>query len=137
MPTAATNTYSASRLDPAINPEEAYASIIHVNFAPSLTLAKGTLLGKITATGKYAAYNDALATGVEVARPLVTQYAVTTDANGKVTNLNTFGVLEDSAPVYTGGYFRTEDLTGFDAAGVTDIKAVIIQGDLTTGLIKF
>lgn len=133
----ALDTYNNTFVQPAINPEEALASVINVNFAPSLTLAAGTLLGKITATGKYAAYDNGAATGVETAVPMITMYAVTTDANGDVTNFSTFGGTSESAPVYTGGYFRSEDLTGLNAAGLTDIKGIIVTGDLTTGMIKF
>lgn len=133
----ALDTYNNTFVQPAINPEEALASVINVNFAPSLALAQGTLLGKITATGKYAAYNNAAVNGTETAVPLITMYAVTTDVNGDVTNFSSFGGTSEAAPVYTGGYFRSEDLTGLDAAGLTDIKATIVTGDLTTGMIKF
>jgi hypothetical protein len=131
------NTYTASRLDPYINPEEAMNSIVHVNFAPNLTLAKGTILGKITATGKYAAYDNGAATGVETALPLITQYAVTTNADGNVTNFDQWGGVDSSAPCYTRGDFRTEDLANLDAAAVTDIKATIVTGNTTTGHLKF
>lgn len=131
------NTFSASRLDPYINPEEALASIVHVNFAPSLTLAKGTILGKLTATGKYAAYDNGAATGVETALPLITQYAVTTDGSGNVTNFDSWGGTESSAPCYTRGDFRSEDLANLDAAALVDIKGTVVTGDLTTGHIKF
>lgn len=129
------DTYVGAGLIPFIDVEDAYSSMRHVAFAPSLDLAAGTLLGKITATGKYAAYNNALATGVETAVPLFTQYRVITDASGNVTSL---GIVPlPSAPCFTQGYFRCEDVVGEDAAGFVDIGAVIVTGTLTTGLFKF
>lgn len=128
-------TFTGAALIPYINAEEAYASIQHVAFAPSLTLAPGTLLGKLTATGKHAAYNDALATGVEVAKPLFTQYAITTDGDGNVTSLG--DIPQPTGPCFTQGYFRAEDVVGLDAAGLVDIKGVSITGNLTTGTFKY
>lgn len=136
MPTTATTTFTTNRLDPYINPEEAMASIIHVPITASLTLAKGTVLGKVTATGKYSAYNDALSTGVEVAR-LILQYSITTDASSNVTIDGEFGATRLTAPVYTQGDFRSEDLVGMDAAALADLQGRIVTGDLTTGHIHF
>ena len=129
------DTYSGASLIPFNNVNDAYASMRHVSFAPSLNLAPGTLLGRITATGRYAAYNNALATGVETAVPLITQYRVTTDVSGNVTSLGI--VPMPSAPCFTEGNFRCEDIVGEDAPGFVDIGAVIITGNITTGLFHF
>lgn len=137
MPTTPTNTFTGIGLIPAVPPSTYPAPVIHVAFKPSITIAAGTLLGKVTATGKYAAYNNANSDGTETAVPLVTVYAITTDASGNVTSLDERGIAQPTGPVYTGGMFRSEDLTGFDAAGMTDIKGVIVTGNLTTGMIKF
>ena len=129
------DTYVGTGLIPFNNVNDAYASMRHVAFAPSLNLAAGTLLGKITATGRYAAYNNALVTGVEVAVPLITQYRVITDASGNVTSL---GIIPmPSAPCFTEGNFRCEDIVGEDAPGFVDIGAIIITGNITTGLFHF
>ena len=129
------DTYVGAGLIPFVDPEDAYASMRHVAFAPSLDLAAGTLLGKITATGRYAAYNNALATGVETAVPLIVQYRVITDVSGNVTSLGVVPV--PSAPCFTQGYFRCEDVVGEDAPGFVDIGATIVTGNITTGLFKF
>ena len=129
------DTYVGAGLIPFNNPNDAYATMRHVSFAPSLDLAAGTLLGKITATGKYAAYNNALANGVETALPLITQYRVITDVSGNVTSLGI--VPMPSAPCFTEGNFRCEDVVGEDAAGFVDIGATIITGNITTGLFHF
>ena len=129
------DTYVGAGLIPFVDPEDAYASMRHVAFAPSLDLAAGTLLGKITATGRYAAYNNALATGVETAVPLIVQYRVITDVSGNVTSLGV--VPMPSASCFTQGYFRCEDVVGEDAPGFVDIGATIVTGNITTGLFKF
>jgi hypothetical protein len=132
---ALVDTYVGQGLIPYINAEEAYASMVHVAFAPNLDLAEGTVLGKLSATGKHAAYDDSLATGVEVALPLITQYPITTDGDGNVTNLG--ALKQPTGPCFTQGYFRSEDVTGMDAAGLADINGTIVTGNLTTGTFKF
>lgn len=74
----------------------------------------GTVLGKITASGKYAPYSNAAVNGSEVAA----------------------GVLYSSLPAFTGdkdavahvrlAEVSAVELTGSDAAGVADLKALTI-----------
>src|SRR5262245_46443557 len=71
--------FTNDKLEPAMNPD--MARMVSIKLAPSLTLAKGTVLGRITASNLFAAYNNALATGVETAR-LILAYDVVTDAGG-------------------------------------------------------
>lgn len=84
-------------------------------------IVSGTLLGKVTATGKYKPYNNAAADGTEVAAGILYQhlYAATGDVKA-------VGFVRD-CEVVRGA------LTGLDTAGEADLKAigVIVRG--TTG----
>lgn len=136
MPTSATHTFSpgTKRVDPVIAPDLAVE--YNVPIKASSTLAQGTMLGRVTATGAYAAYATGAADGTETARCIL-QYAVTTDASGNVTLEGELGVTRKTAPVWIAGFFATEDLTGLDAAGVVDLAGSVVVGDTTTGILKF
>ncbi|RYG70035.1 hypothetical protein EON80_08650 [bacterium] len=67
----------------------------------------------------------------------LTRYAVQTDAQGNVTNFDENGALEDTAPYYYTGIFRTTHLNGFTAAALNDLQGRVIQGTLADGVIKF
>ena len=56
---------------------------------------------------------------------------------GNVTIDGEDGRTHLTAPVYVEGYFRSENLTGMDAAGLAEMQGRIVKGDLTTGLIRF
>lgn len=136
MPTTAQHTYSGAKLEPYLQPE--LAQIRHVKLGNSLTLARGRVLGIVTATGRYAAYNNAAVDGTEVARALL-QYDVVTDATGDASlgttaaqDGNEWGVKHETVPAYFGGTFLEADLTGLDAAAVTDFG-----GQLTNGILRF
>jgi hypothetical protein len=132
MPTSAQDTFGAQKLEPAFRAD--LAVVIGVPMGNSLTIAKGTVLGKVTSGGKYKAYADANSDGSEVAR-VIAQYDFTTDASGFVTITNERGASTSKlAPVYCEGYFRSEDLTGLDANGAADLGAILV-GDTTTGLL--
>lgn len=130
-------SYTNARVTPIINPEEAFASMVHVAFAPNLTLAAGTLLGKITVGGKHKAYANGNSDGSETALPLILEYAITTDADGNVTFATDVGGKQPTAPCFTRGDFRTEHIPNLDAAGLVDIGGKIITGSLSTGHFKF
>jgi hypothetical protein len=124
------HTFTVDKLEPAMNPD--LARTIAIKLAPSLTLAKGTVLGRITASNLWAAYNNANANGTEVARAIL-QYDVVTDAGG----LHYYGGQasseqgqgEPSVPAYMCGDFFGADLVGLDAAGLADLFARLIFGD--------
>lgn len=133
MPTSASDTFGASKLEPAIRPD--LAVVIGVPIANSQTIAKGTVLGKVTSGGKYKAYDDGASDGTQTAR-VIAQYDFTTDSNGVVTIANERGAsVSKLAPVYVAGYFRTEDLVGLDANGAADL-GYVLTGDTTTGLLR-
>lgn len=121
MPTTL-DTYAAAKLEPAEFPED--ARVDAASLAPSLTLPKGQVLGKITATGKLAAYNNALADGTQTAVAILV-YATATDASGKHYLGNSalpsaLNLPHNDASIYIVGTFDTTLLTGWDAAALAD-----------------
>jgi hypothetical protein len=79
------------------------------------------------AGGSWAAYDDSIADGRDVARAVV-QYATTVDTFGKHSSGGgEWGTSQLSAPAFYTGVFYTADLTGIDANGVADL------GKLLTG----
>lgn len=136
MPTTASRTYSEDRLVPALAPHLAVADAVPMTEG---TYAKGTVLGMVTATERYAAYANANSNGTEVARcVLAVECVVDADGNvtfGDATAGDEHGAEHATAPVFIGGYFRTTDLTGLDAAGVTDLGR-IVKGVLADGILR-
>ncbi len=134
MPTTL-NTYSFDKLEPKEFPE--LAAVDAVKFGASLTLAKGTVLGKKTSDDKHYAYNDSLTNGTNVATCIL-MCAIKTDSSGNVYFGDSATAAIDNlphaeAPVYIAGVFDTDDLTGYDAAAKTDLG-----GHLTpAGWLKF
>jgi hypothetical protein len=66
-----------------------------------------------------------------------TRYPVATDADGNVTNFNDFGAVEEAAPVFSSGTFRTSDLTGLTVAALEDIFGRVIEGTFANGVISY
>jgi hypothetical protein len=134
MPTTL-NTYSFDQLEPKEFPELAKTDA--VKFGASLTLAKGTVLGKRTSDNKHYAYNDALTDGTNVATCIL-KCTIKTDSGGNVffgdsTTATVDNMPHAEAPVYVAGVFDTDDLTGYDANAKADLG-----GHLTpAGWLKF
>lgn len=136
MPTAAQHTYSGAKLEPFLRPD--LTEVRHIKLGNSLTLARGTVLGKVTATGRYIAYVDAAADGSGVAKCFL-MYDVITDANGDASlgttaamSGNEQGVKHETVPAYFGGTFLEVDLVGFDAAAAADLN-----GSSADGIFRF
>lgn len=129
-----TTTYSATGLKPYADPNHAVTE--SVPFTASQTIAKGTLLGQITATGKYEAYDSAEDDGAEVARAIC-KYDITTDADGNVTIANESGVTHNTAPVYVAGTFRTTELVGLDDDAVEQLGGFLVSGSVSDGVFRF
>lgn len=111
------DNYTNDKLLPYRNPELAKTDAFE--FAPNLTIAKGTVIGFISANKKGKAYANANSDGSETAA-VIAQYSFTTDANGKVSfaaNMTKY----DTAPCYTRGDFLVSELVGLDAAGIADL----------------
>jgi hypothetical protein len=126
-----TKTYTGVKLEPYMRPDDAVTE--SVAFGNSLTIAKGTVLGIVTTGGKWGAYVDANSDGTQTAKGIA-MYDFTTDGSGNVTIGGDSGATYKSAPVYVGGYFRTTELTGLDAAGVTDLGR-LIEGTVADGVL--
>lgn len=76
-------------------------------------LVKGTVLGKITANGKLAAYDNGASNGTETAKYILAEKV---DATAE----------DAAAVVWATGEFKESKLTGIDAAGIADLEAVNI-----------
>lgn len=120
-----TKTYNCQCLEPIINPHQ--ARTMDIQLAASKTLAAGTVLGEVTASGKFDAYADAGAGGLDTAR-VILKYDCKTDGDGNIWLGDTIGDLIEAlpvAPVYYTGDFRKGDLTGLTAAAVADLGRLI------------
>jgi hypothetical protein len=80
--------------------------------AAAAALVPGTLVGKITASGKYAAYNNGASDGTEVAAGVLYAAAPDSAADQKAV------IIARDAEVMASA------LTGSDTAGVADLKAL-------------
>jgi len=122
------HTFTVDKLQPAMNPD--LARTISVKLVASKTLAKGTVIGRVAASNLWDAYVDTTTT--DPARAILA-YDVVTDAGG----LHYFGAQassehgqgEPSCPAYITGDFNDADLTGLDAAGLTNLGGRLIFGD--------
>jgi glycerol uptake facilitator-like aquaporin len=136
MPTTAIQQYSGIRLDPYMDPENALS--FDVQLAASATYAKGQILGEVTATpGVYKIYASGNVDGSQNPRAIL-PYACTTDASGNITLPGEFGMTTKAVPVFFAGTFRTEDLVGLDATGVTNAGGSwkLIEGTVTAGILR-
>lgn len=138
MPTTAIDTWGmATRLDPIFKPKN--LAVLDVAIGPSLTLARGTVLGELSGTpGTFVAYGSGLTNGAQIPKGLLA-YGVSTDASGNVTMIGEHKATVKHAPMYmagSGAYFKTAELVGLDANAVTVMKASQVSGDLTSGIIS-
>lgn len=122
-------------LQPAMWPEDARWTAVRL--VASTTYAAGTVLGKVTASGLMAAYNNALSTGVETAVGIL-KHDVKTDANGRVffVSGSTAAVetetikSQQTAPMYICGTFDPADIVGEDAPALVDLGARTLHNGL-------
>lgn len=127
-----TQATSGVKLEPYARPHEAVSESIP--FGNSLTIARGTLIGLVTADGKGKAYANGNVDGSETAKAIA-MYDFTTDGSGNVTIANETGVTYHTAPVWVAGTFRTTELTGLDAAAVTDLGR-LLSGTVADGVLR-
>src|SRR5438477_5270817 len=78
----------------------------------SAALEAGTVLGKITASGKYDAYNDGHSDGTQTAKGIL-MYRTDPTAGDTLTSLMVHGVV------------RSGSLTGIDANGIADLPLIL------------
>jgi len=135
MPASAANTFTTP-LQPMYEPEEAYQ--IHVKLPNSGTVAKGTILGEITASpGNFKAYASGSSDGSQNPRAILA-YDVTVDGSGNHSYAGADqGVTYPSAPAFISGYFSCADLTGLDATALTNRTAwALINGTTSAGCLR-
>ena len=134
MPTTSAVDYTSARLVPLFNPEDARR--ITVKLPVSITYAKGTILGEVTATpGTYKAYLAGAGDGSQNPR-LILEYACVTDAAGLITwGGGEFYERQTGTPAFYAGTFACADLTGLDAAGATALGK-LINGTFADGTIR-
>jgi hypothetical protein len=132
MPTAAFDTYTGGPVVPFERPE--LASVKNFKFPNSGTVAKGTIVGELTATpGSVKTYADANVDGSGVAK-YITMYDVTVDASGNhAWGGGQLGEVRPYAPCYIAGYFLISDLTGLDAAALADPGWRLVHGSVSAG----
>jgi len=133
---AVVSTYSDKKLEPGMPFQD---DTISVAFAPSQNIARGTVLGIITASGLYKAYASGSADGSQIPKALCI-YDIQVDASGNVTYSGTagqvgneFGIQQANAPVRIRGTALIADLVGLDATALTNQPAWILQGTLSGG----
>jgi hypothetical protein len=91
----------------------------------SKMIPSGVVLGKITSGGLYGPYNDALSTGVEVARGILLTDVDVTDFIADAGSTTLTGLKAPGALLITGIVVEANLPTGngIDAAGKTDLKS--------------
>jgi hypothetical protein len=80
--------------------------------AAASAMVPGTLVGKITASGKYVAYNNGASDGTQTAAGVLYQHVADSAADQKAV------IIARDAEV------NGDELTGSDAAGVADLLAL-------------
>lgn len=116
--------------------DRALAKLIGARFAwQSSTLAAGTVVARVTATGFYVPYNDGGSGGAEIAVG-VTLDDINYDASA--TGSGASGEGTQAGRVCVGGaslYYSK--LTGIDAAALVDMKARVVVDISGTSLLEF
>lgn len=138
MPTVNLNTFSQLKLEPAMYPES--ARMIAAAFQAGQTIARGTLLGELTASpGTYVPYAHGGADGSQVPKAIAA-YDIVTDANGMITNLSgpSYPGYSRYAPVYYSGVFNCGDIYGTELqyALASPGFGSLIQGSATAGMFR-
>ena len=141
MPTSATTTFNNNVLEPVYPSDQVPAPSIAVTIAASQTIAKGTVVGQVTADGTYKAYASGSSDGSQIPKG-ITQRAVATDASGNITfgtatGGGLWGETSLTCPIFIGGSFQTSELTGLDANAVTKLGGTFVTGNGTSGVFVF
>lgn len=122
-------TYAmTNQLQPKQRPEDARQDA--GAFGASLTLAKGTIIGKRTADGLLVAYLDTATNGAQTAVGIL-MYTIKTNSSGQVffsdsTDASELNPPHQTAPYWQSGIFDTGDLTGYDAAALVDLNGKVL-----------
>ena len=90
-----------------------------VTIVSGQVLKTGHVVGKITASGKYAEYNNGAATGVEVAAGVLLFDVDATGADKKGVIINRLAVVSDA-----GLTWKSDQDAAAKTAGLADLKAL-------------
>jgi hypothetical protein len=138
MPTAASFTYTGGGIVP-FYPKDARRH--SVKLPASVTYAKGTVLGEITASpGTFKAYASGSVDGSQNPRAIL-EYDCATDASGNITMGGAsggaeWGSVRTSVPAFFQGAFACADLVGLDATALTNNSAwKLINGTVSAGVL--
>jgi hypothetical protein len=135
MPNTFSNQYGNQGLIPVFD-HGMKAEQHRIKLGNSLTVAKGTVMGQITATGLWIPYLTGAADGSQIPKCVLT-YDTVTDASGNHTiGGGQQGETYLDTPAYFGGDFNAADLTGLDAGALTAGKWIQLWGSITTGVIR-
>lgn len=133
MPTGYVNAYTNIRVEPAFDPESALMK--HCNLATG-TYAAGTVIGELTATpGTFKAYLSGASDGSQIPKGIL-RYGCVVDGSGNISLGDDLGSKTKSIEFYIAGYFQSQDLIGLDANALTVMNGRIVQGTITTGVVK-
>lgn len=133
MPTTAVSQYNNAGLTPVYDHNQR-AECDHIKLGNSLTLAKGTVMGQITATGLWKAYASGSVDGSEVPKAILA-YDCVSDGSGNITiGGGSMGETYLTAPAFIVGDFLISELTGLDATALTNNPRWGLRwGTITTG----
>lgn len=122
---------SPNKLQPYQDPES--ARTIACVCAPNLTVARGTIMGRITTSRLVTPRNTGASDGSQTAE-LIAAYDFQTDANGVISTAPS-GTVDawftgglQTLPFYQTGKFLIADLTGYASGVVTELNARLIDG---------
>jgi hypothetical protein len=138
MPTAATHTFTGGGIVP-FYPKDARRH--NVKLPASVTYARGTVLGEITATpGTFKAYASGSVDGSQNPRAVL-EFDCATDASGNVTmggaaGGSEWGATLPAVPAFFQGTFATAELVGLDATALTNNSAwKLLNGTVSSGVL--
>ena len=135
MPATFSNRFGNYGLVPVLD-HNMKAEELTVTLAPTQTLAKGTVMGQITAGGAFKAYASGSSDGSQIPKGLLA-FDCVVDASGNVTiGGGDQGVTYPSAPIFTSGDFNCADCTGLDANAITAGNWTQLVGSISTGVVR-
>jgi hypothetical protein len=135
MPTTPIATWSGKRVDPYMDPDDALEAAIQLK--PSTVYLAGTVLGEIAATpGVFAPYATGASDGSQIPKMILPQDC-STDAAGLITGADApLGDTRKDVHAFFAGTFRTNDLVGLDAGGLTASGWRLIFGTIANGAVR-
>ncbi len=121
-----TITYTNDKLEPA---EDARSKVTRaIKLIPSVSYAKGTILGMVTSSGLYKAYASGASDGSQNPKGAL-NYQVTTDSGSNhffgAAAASDIGVGEPSAEMVVAGTYKVADLPGCDDNAISKLGRLV------------